>query len=259
MMRIASPTRSHEQQPGNLPTLWGQQGFAPNGLENGTWVEVIRWQRGLPAPEGRGGFGVFFSPAAGSGMWLNVGRTRVFRDKSDALTTLRAMWKASGQAGWELYKGRNVTTDSCAAGNRHTPGGILCDKELSQQSTFYAYALGLDSYQVLAAFARSNDIAVTSRAAMLVPNCSCDGCSPWRRLQECGRWAADSVSSCGHVEIRLGLPAEEGPLCECVHDAEVLACANGPIGSPRGSRSGPTAGVVPRTARAVHDSAREQE
>ena len=131
LKRIASPTTANEQGNTSLPTLWGQRGFAPQGLENGSWVEVIRWQRGLPTPEGRGGFGVFFSPAAGSGMWLNVGRTQVFRDKSDALTTLRAMWKASGQAGWELYKGRNVTTDSCAAEDRHTTGGILCDKEFS--------------------------------------------------------------------------------------------------------------------------------
>ena len=232
MMRIASPTTANEQGNTSLPTLWGQRGFAPQGLEDGSWVEVIRWQRGLPTPEGRGGFGVFFSPAAGSGTWLNLGRTRVFRDKSDALTSLRAMWKTSGQAGWELYKGRNVTTDSCAPVDPRTKGGIFCDKELSQQSAFYAYALGLDSYQVLQAFARSNEIVVTSRAATLVANCRCDGCSPWRTLQECGRWAADSISSCGHLEIRLGLPAEEGPQCECVHEAEVLACANGPIGSP---------------------------
>ena len=206
-------------------------------LESHAWAEVIRWQAWS---EGLAGFGVFFSSAPGSGMWLNVGRTEVFRDpkrrpgydKREALDALQRRWRAQEtQPHWEWFNGANYTTNDC----RSPPAGkewllsIYCDKMLP--TAFYAYALGLDSYQTPSTFAEHPDLVMTSRAANLKEDCVCDGCSAWRTLRKCGRWNASELSGCGHLDIRLGWPPLNHWPCDCLHDREVLSCANGPIGS----------------------------
>ena len=210
----------------SVGTIWSYANdVAVEALPSNSWIEVWRWQHGLRFPEGLNGFGVYCSRAPGSGMWANLGHTEAFASKVEAHAMMRTRWLQQ-EGAWELYHGENVTIDACGGKN-----GIACERD-SVTLGYLAYALGLDSVQVLHAWHGHSDLIFSYRSSVLRDNCTCVGCSAWRTMRVCGRQHASEASACGHLDIRLGVPPYIDRRCECVHEAEVMSCANGPTGTP---------------------------
>ena len=175
------------------------------GMTNsGGWVEVIRmndeaYWRGRAQrafrDESTNGYGIWFLPAAGSGLYLNVGRTAWVHRKLSA-TTLARVWHSS------LHNASAAVRNASHARLRAMP---TSDYEL-----VYAEDLGFDSVQF-----QFNGMRADSEVVLVGPEFAHRS----RPVKTCPPQPA--------LLLRTGWNASGRPCSGCNDDDDVLNCGSG--------------------------------
>lgn len=194
-----------------------------NAVQSYGWAEVIRWR--MPG-EGSNGTGVWFAPAVGSNIFINVGNTLRLASKQGALKPLLSRWSTQ----------RNLsTTPKDERGVRELVGAELQGHHTTAYLAYLGYELSFDSLQFAEGSERrplghdtarlrliyQPEIVMTSSQSFVKPDC-CDGCDVATKARECAR----GPTTCGQgIELRK----LSGAKCICSEQIEILNCdAEGP-------------------------------
>jgi hypothetical protein len=197
-----------------------------NAVPSYGWAEVIRWRK---PGEGSNGTGVWFAPAVGSNIFINLGNTLWVASIRGALKPLLSRWSTQ----------RNFSaTPKDARGVRELVGAEIIALQGDPKVTYLAYQLRYDSLQFAEGtgmrpldprFSRFSliyqpEIAMTSSQSFVKPDC-CDGCDSATKVRECAR----GLTTCG---LGIELRKLSGTPCICSEQIEILNCdAEGPTGN----------------------------
>ena len=206
-----------------------RQDSMANAMPSYGWAEVIRWRK---PGEGSNGTGVWFAPAAGSNIFINLGNTLWVASIRGALEPLMSRWSTQRNFSVTPKDARSVgeLVGADLRGDLSAAYLAYLGYELRFDSLQFAEGSGLRSLGS-SRYSRFRliyqpEICMTSSQSFVKPHC-CDGCNATIKARECPR----GLTTCG---LGIELRKLSGAPCICSEQIDILNCDG----------EGPTNGTV---------------